>query len=242
MLIVHLLLGRSEDARTSGQVLCSRGRCQVAEGLAGEWRRVDEKVQGWRASTQGGGGGLEGKGKKTWRDIHQAEKLTEANVVQTAKVASLYKSIEMAKANAFEGYKDSQDFFDLLGSQYGECFEDFHKQATVLFPDVDFSSVQIDISVPMTPKADDEVDDIEDEDRDKLEGETAQPKLKKDGLLKPEGPMEEKANPTPIAWFIFTSVFISFPFFNVISEQLGCPVLSHITSVCLRRLFLFLYM
>lgn len=51
----------------------------------------------------------------------------------------------------------------------------------------------------MTPKADDEVDDIEDEDNDTPEGETTQPELMKDGLPKPEGPMEEKADPTPTA-------------------------------------------
>lgn len=65
----------------------------------------------------------------------------------------------------------------------------------------------------MTPKADDEVDDIEDEDNDTPEGETTQPELMKDGSPKPEGPMEEKADPTPTAWSIFTYVFISFPLF-----------------------------
>lgn len=33
--------------------------------------------------------------------IHQAEKLTEANIVLTEEVASPYESIEKAKANAF---------------------------------------------------------------------------------------------------------------------------------------------
>ena len=78
----------------------------------------------------------------------------------------------------------------MLGFQYGEGFKDFRKQATVLFPDVDFSSVQIDATVPINPKADDKVDDIKDDDDDTLEGKTAQPELKEDGSPKSKDPME----------------------------------------------------
>ena len=46
-----------------------------------------------------------------------------------------------AKANAAEEYEDSQPFFNLLGSQYGEGFEDFRKQAVAIFPNVDLSFV-----------------------------------------------------------------------------------------------------
>ena len=44
----------------------------------------------------------------------------------------------------------SQPYFDELGVQYGNDFEDFRKQATLLFPDVDMSQVQINFSIPMT--------------------------------------------------------------------------------------------
>ena len=55
---------------------------------------------------------------------------------------------------------------------------------------MDFSSVQIDTTVPMTPKANGEGDDIKDKDEDTLEGEVAQPELKEDGPPKLKDPMQ----------------------------------------------------
>lgn len=66
----------------------------------------------------------------TYRD----KELTEADSILTADVTSLRKSMDKAKADAIKEYKDSHPFFNLLGSQYGEGFEDFRKQAAVLFP------------------------------------------------------------------------------------------------------------
>ena len=90
-----------------------------------------------------------------------AEELTEANAILTAEVTSLRESIDKAKANSIEEYKDSQPFFNLLVSQYGEGFEDFQKQAITLFPNVDFSPIQIKLTVPSTSRPDDEVDNGE---------------------------------------------------------------------------------
>ena len=56
-------------------------------------------------------------------------------------MTSLRKRVDKAKANALEEFKDSQLFFDLLGSQYSEGFKDFWRQAVLLFSSVDFSSV-----------------------------------------------------------------------------------------------------
>lgn len=70
-----------------------------------------------------------------------AEELMEANAILTAEVTFLRESIDKAEANAVEEYKDLQPFFNLLGSQYGEGFEDFRKQAVALFPNVDFSLI-----------------------------------------------------------------------------------------------------
>lgn len=79
------------------------------------------------------------------------EELTEVNAILTNEVTSLQESMDKAKAEAFEEYKDLQLFFNLLWSQYDEGFKDFKKQSIVLFPNVDFSFVQIDTTVPMTP-------------------------------------------------------------------------------------------
>jgi len=54
----------------------------------------------------------------------------------------------------------------LLGPQYNEGFEHFSKQAIVLFPNVEFSFVQIYTTIPMTPRRDDEVVHIKDGDED----------------------------------------------------------------------------
>ena len=74
--------------------------------------------------------------------------------------------MDKAKADVIEEFKDMQSFFDLLGPQYSEGFEDFKKQAVVLFPNGEFSSVQIYTTIPMTPRRDDEVVEIKDRDED----------------------------------------------------------------------------
>jgi len=74
--------------------------------------------------------------------------------------------MDKVKADVIEEFKDMQSFFDLLGPQYSEGFEDFRKQAIVLFLDVEFSYVQIYTTILMTPRRDDEVVDIKDGDED----------------------------------------------------------------------------
>ena len=107
---------------------------------------------------------------------------------------------KLAKVNSIlTEFKDSQPFFNLLGSQYGEGFEDFCKQAIILFPGVDFSFVQIDITIPMTPRRDDEVVDIEDgEDEEVFGGKALTPRVTQgDGLPQLEGLTEDKTNLAP---------------------------------------------
>ena len=99
----------------------------------------------------------------------RAEELTVANAILTVEVTSLCESIDKAKANTIEEYKNSQPFFNLLGSQYREGFKDFLKQAVALFPNMDFSPVQIKFIVPLTPKLEDEVVEVDDREGDILE-------------------------------------------------------------------------
>jgi len=51
----------------------------------------------------------------------------------------------------------------LLGAQYDVGFEYFHKQVNLLYPDLVFSSVQIDISVPLTLHEGDKAVDLKDD-------------------------------------------------------------------------------
>ena len=74
--------------------------------------------------------------KKLEGSTHRAKELTNANAILTAEVTSLSESLDRAKADAVEEYKDLQPFFNLLGSQYDEGFEDFKKQVVAFFPNM----------------------------------------------------------------------------------------------------------
>lgn len=132
---------------------------------------------------------------------HQAKELAEANSIFTTEITSLQESMAKAKANVVEEFKDSQPFFDLLGSQYSEGFEDIRKQAVLLFFGVDFSSVQIDTTILMTSRGDDEVVDIEDgEDKGVSGGETLTPRVTQgDGSTQSESLTEDRTDLVPTA-------------------------------------------
>ena len=129
----------------------------------------------------------------------RAEELEKVNFILTAKMTSLQESVDKAKANAVKEFKDSQPFFDLLGSQYGEGFEDFYKQVILVFSSVDLSSIQINTTIPMSPRGDDEVIDIEDgEDEEAFGGEALAPWVTQgDNPPQLEGPTEDKTDLAP---------------------------------------------
>lgn len=128
-----------------------------------------------------------------------AEELMEANAILTAEVTSLRESIDKAKANAVEEYKDLQPFFNLLGSQYGEGFEDFRKQAVALFPNVDFSLIQIELTIPSTSRPDDEVVEVDDGEGDILEKVVASKVVKGNGQSQVEEVTVNAENTAPTA-------------------------------------------
>lgn len=128
-----------------------------------------------------------------------AEELMEANAILTAEVTSLRESIDKAKANAVEEYKDLQPFFNLLGSQYGEGFEDFRKQAVALFPNVDFSLIQIELTIPSTSRPDDEVVEVDDGEGDILENVVASKVVKGNGQSQVEEVTVNAENTAPTA-------------------------------------------
>lgn len=107
----------------------------------------------------------DGAGKEARWCYPSAKELTEANAILTAEVTSLRESMDKAKADAIEEYKNSHPFFNLQGSQYGDGFEDFKKQAAIFFLNV-ISSIQSELTIPLTPRMDDEAVVVEDEDED----------------------------------------------------------------------------
>nr|POE97876.1 hypothetical protein CFP56_33816 [Quercus suber] len=93
--------------------------------------------------------------------------------VQYGELTALRKHVDKDKANAMEEFKDSQPSFNELRVQYGEGFEGIRKQIVLLFPGLDFSSVQVNMTIPITPGGDDERIDVEDEKADNaVKGET----------------------------------------------------------------------
>lgn len=86
------------------------------------------------------------QGRARW-----VEKLTKTNTNLTTELAALYEQVGKAKVDAVEEYKYSQPYFDELGGQYGEGFEDFCKQVVAFLLGLDFSQIQINTRVPMTP-------------------------------------------------------------------------------------------
>lgn len=114
----HLfLLSVGEDASTPNQVCCLGGRLE---------EEVDQ-IKSYR-SLKGEVNTLTEQVKKLDGASHQAEKLVDANSILMAEMTSL-REIDKFKVDAVKEFKDSQPFVDLLGSQYGEGFEDFRKQA-----------------------------------------------------------------------------------------------------------------
>ena len=58
-----------------------------------------------------------------------------------SKVATLHEYMDKVKEEAIEEYQVSQPYFDEMGGYYGDKFEDFRKQAILMFPDLDFSQI-----------------------------------------------------------------------------------------------------
>ena len=105
--------------------------------------------------------------------IRQVEELTKANFNLTTELTALHERVDKAKADAMEEFKNSQPFFNELGVQYSEGFEGFCKQTVLLFPGLDFSSIQIDTTIPITPGGGDRAIDVEDKEADDaIKGET----------------------------------------------------------------------
>ncbi|KAK9988581.1 hypothetical protein SO802_028820 [Lithocarpus litseifolius] len=82
---------------------------------------------------------------------HQTDDLVKQNANLKSEVAVLHEHMEKVKEKAIKEYQVSQPYFDEMGGYYGDKFEDFHKQAILMFPDLDFSLTQIKLIAPTTP-------------------------------------------------------------------------------------------
>ena len=70
--------------------------------------------------------------------------------------------METARADAVMEFKMSQSFIDSYVEYYGTGFEDYLKQVTSSFPNLDLSRITMDDPVPSTPVGDTVVGDSDD--------------------------------------------------------------------------------
>ena len=81
----------------------------------------------------------------------QVEEVTKENSNLKTKLTALRKHMDKIRDEAITELQTSQAYFNEMGVQYGDSFEDFRKQAILWFFGLDFSQIQINTSVPITP-------------------------------------------------------------------------------------------
>ena len=59
---------------------------------------------------------------------------------------ALREYVDKAKVEAVAEFQTSQNYFDKMGTMYGDGFEDFRKQAILLYLGIDFSQVQMKLN------------------------------------------------------------------------------------------------
>lgn len=94
------------------------------------------------------------------------KELTKANNNLMTELIALREQVDKAKADAAVEYKYFQPYFDELGVQYGEGFEDFCKLAIASFPGLEFSQIQIDTIVSMTTRGGNVIVEFDDDEAD----------------------------------------------------------------------------
>ena len=77
-------------------------------------------------------------------------------------MTALRKKVETVGINAIQNFKTSQSFIDSCADYYGTGFDDYLKQVTSAFPELDFSGISMDAPEPMTPARNVATDDDDD--------------------------------------------------------------------------------
>ena len=86
--------------------------------------------------------------EKLKEETHQREKAEKAKASMEKELMAHFKQVEMARTDAIMEYKASQPFNDACTVYYGEGFDDCLKQVGSVYPDLDFSRVNMDKPLP----------------------------------------------------------------------------------------------
>ena len=81
-----------------------------------------------------------------------------------SEVATLHEHMDKVNEEAVEEFRVSQPYFNEMGDYYEDGFEDFRKQAILMFLDLDFSQIQIRLIASTTLAAKPIPDDTETND------------------------------------------------------------------------------
>ena len=84
---------------------------------------------------------------------HQTNKLAKENANLKSEVMVLHKHMGKVKEEAIKEYQVSQPYFNEMGGYYRDGFEDFRKQAVLIFLSLDFSQISIKVTALTTPTA-----------------------------------------------------------------------------------------
>ena len=95
---------------------------------------------------------------------HQTDKLMKENANLKSEMAALHRHMDKVKEKAIKEYQVSQPYINEMRGYYAEGFEDFLKQAVLMFPDLGFSQIQINLIAPMTLVAEPILDNVETND------------------------------------------------------------------------------
>ena len=76
--------------------------------------------------------------------------MTKKNSNLKTKLTAFRKHMDKIRDEAVTELQMSQAYFNEMGVQYGDSFDDFRKQAILLFLGLDFSQIQIKTLVLMT--------------------------------------------------------------------------------------------
>ena len=77
---------------------------------------------------------------------YKADELVKENSFLKSEVAALREHMGKVKEESIEKYQGSQPYFNEMGVYYRDGFKDFRKQAILMFPDLDFSQIQINVN------------------------------------------------------------------------------------------------
>ena len=134
-------------------------RCVVEEGVISRLRKRNETLTNERDQYKDAFCTLNKEvrdlNEKLKEETHQREKAEEAKASMEKELMAHFKQVEMARTDAIVEYKASQPFNDVCTVYYGEGFDNCLKQVGSVYPDLNFSRVNMDkpLSTPLVKRS-----------------------------------------------------------------------------------------